>query len=184
MQAIGVLFVQSGSRDRDTEMTISEKTALIIKTANEKHITIGTAESCTAGLLSSSIVNNPGASAVFYGGVVSYDNSVKMNVLGVKKETLSDFGAVSCETAKEMAEGARNVLGVDIAVSVTGIAGPGGGTPEKPVGTVCFAVSSESETTTVKKNFPPSLSRGEIRECSVNFAADLLLDTVTEKLKA
>lgn len=101
---------------------------------------LATAESCTGGLIGHRITNVPGSSAVLLGGVVAYDNEVKERILGVPGETLVRHGAVSEEVARAMAIGARDLLGADIAVAVTGIAGPTGGTPEKPVGTTCIAV--------------------------------------------
>ena len=109
---------------------------VIVKKASEKNLTIGFSESCTAGLCADRITNIPGSSAVFWGSIVSYANAVKSKTLKVKESTLKEFGAVSLETAKEMAIGAKEELQVDIAVSTTGIAGPGGGSKEKPVGTV------------------------------------------------
>ncbi len=114
----------------------------------EKDLTIATAESCTGGLISKMITEIPGISSIFMGGAVTYSNEAKEDYLGVKKETLESFGAVSRETAREMAEGIRNRLKTDIGVSVTGIAGPGGGTPEKPVGLVYIGLASESGTIT------------------------------------
>ncbi|WAC13919.1 competence/damage-inducible protein A [Dyadobacter pollutisoli] len=110
--------------------------------------TVGTAESCTGGFVANQITSVPGSSAYFEGSVVSYSNSVKMNVLGVSRETLEEFGAVSEQTAREMAEGARRVLNTTFAVSTTGIAGPDGGTAEKPVGTVWIACATPDETYT------------------------------------
>lgn len=115
---------------------------VIINTAKEKGLTIGFAESCTGGLLASRITDVAGSSSVFWGSVVSYANEVKMKSLGVKAETLKNHGAVSKETAFEMAIGAKTELDVDIAVTTTGIAGPGGGSAEKPVGTVGVGVAS------------------------------------------
>ena len=99
-------------------------------------LTLGTAESCTGGNIAHRITEVAGCSDVFMGGVVSYDNSVKHNVLGVKNETLERFGAVSRETVCEMLSGTIRVVGTDCAVATSGIAGPGGGSEEKPVGTV------------------------------------------------
>lgn len=103
---------------------------------------IATAESCTGGLLAHTLTNIPGSSAYFKGGVVSYSNEVKMKVLGVKRETLEQYGAVSEQTAREMAEGVKNLMEVDVAVATTGIAGPGGGTPSKPVGLVYIGLAT------------------------------------------
>jgi nicotinamide-nucleotide amidase len=109
---------------------------LVLELAREQGLTIGAAESCTGGLVAARLTSVPGASDVLRGGIVAYENDVKLAQLGVPEETLVAHGAVSPETATAMAEGARNTLGVDVAVAVTGIAGPGGGTPEKPVGLV------------------------------------------------
>lgn len=111
-------------------------------------LTLAAAESCTGGLISQTLTNIPGISSVFMGGVVTYSNDAKEEYLGVKKETLQRHGAVSRQTAEEMAEGVRSRLKTDIGVSVTGIAGPGGGTPEKPVGLVYVGLSSEKGTIT------------------------------------
>lgn len=116
---------------------------VIIKKAKEKSLTLGFAESCTGGLCASRITDISGSSSVFLGSIIAYHNSVKKNVLNVNSSTLEKFGAVSSETAWEMAQGARNVLGADLVVTTTGIAGPGGATPDKPVGTVGIGYSSE-----------------------------------------
>jgi nicotinamide-nucleotide amidase len=107
-----------------------------------KGVTLGLAESCTGGLIAHRVTNVPGSSAYFRGGIGAYSNDVKVRLLGVSPDTLARHGAVSEETAGEMAAGARKALGVDIAVATTGIAGPDGGTPEKPVGLVCFAIAT------------------------------------------
>jgi len=107
----------------------------------KKGLTLSTAESCTGGMVAARIVNVPGSSQYFLGGVVAYDNSVKVKLLGVKEETLKAYGAVSPQTAKEMVEGVKRLLGTDCAVSTTGIAGPTGGTKEKPVGLTYIGVS-------------------------------------------
>lgn len=116
---------------------------VIVQKAREKKLTFGFAESCTGGLCSHRMTNVSGASSVFWGSVVSYDNSVKQNLLHVKEETLKQHGAVSEATAMEMAKGARVALGVSLAISLTGIAGPLGGSQEKPVGTVWVGVANE-----------------------------------------
>ncbi|GGH24115.1 CinA-like protein [Dyadobacter endophyticus] len=110
--------------------------------------TVGTAESCTGGYVANQITSIPGSSRYYEGSVVSYSNDVKMNVLGVSRETLEAYGAVSEQTAREMAEGARRLLNTTFAISTTGIAGPDGGTAEKPVGTVWIACATPEETFT------------------------------------
>ena len=101
--------------------------------------TLATAESCTGGLVGAALTNLPGSSAWYLGGVVAYANELKIRLLGVPAETLAAHGAVSLETARAMARGARRALGAAFGVGITGIAGPGGAVPGKPVGTVCFA---------------------------------------------
>lgn len=116
------------------------------KLLTARGLTVALAESCTGGLIGNRLSNVPGSSVYFKGGIIAYSNEVKQSQLGVSPETLSTHGAVSEETAEEMALGARRVLGADLAVAVTGIAGPDGGTADKPVGTVCFALASEGRT--------------------------------------
>lgn len=117
---------------------------ILVEKAKEKKLTFGFAESCTGGLNSSRITDVSGSSSVFNGSIVSYSNEVKQKSLNVKSKTLNNHGAVSEETAFEMAIGARDVLNVDIAISTTGIAGPTGGSKEKPVGTVGIGISSKN----------------------------------------
>jgi competence/damage-inducible protein CinA-like protein len=114
---------------------------LVLDLARERGLSLAAAESCTGGLVAAQLTSVPGSSDVFRGGIVSYDNAVKQAQLGVREGTLAAHGAVSAETAAELASGARSALGADVAVSVTGIAGPGGGTPEKPVGLVYMHAS-------------------------------------------
>ncbi|MBC8153281.1 MAG: competence/damage-inducible protein A, partial [Bacteroidetes bacterium] len=115
---------------------------------NAKSLTLGIAESCTGGYVSSRITSVPGSSAYFQGGIISYSNALKISQLGVDPATLEQFGAVSEQTATQMAEGIRRVLSTDVGVATTGIAGPDGGTPDKPVGTVWIAVSTSQRTMT------------------------------------
>ena len=110
----------------------------------EQRLTLALAESCTGGLIASRLTNVPGSSAYFIGGVVSYANEVKERVLGVSHQTLQEHGAVSEETAREMARGVQRLLRTDVALAVTGIAGPSGGTPEKPVGLTYIALAAEN----------------------------------------
>lgn len=140
-----------------------ELNQLLLNTLIEKNLTIGFAESCTGGLTSSKITDLNGSSTVFMGSVVSYSNEVKQNILGVKASTLEKFGAVSIECAEEMASGLREKLHVDIAVSITGIAGPTGGSAEKPVGTVCYAVATKNSVKSEKQNMPGDRKRKKDR---------------------
>lgn len=119
----------------------------------EKGLQFGTAESCTGGYIAHLITEIPGSSAYFPGSVVTYSYEMKEKLLGVKADTLAQFGAVSEECVREMANGALDTLGVDIAVAVSGIAGPDGGTPDKPVGTVWMAVASRDKTVVAKHTF-------------------------------
>lgn len=130
-----------------------------------KKLTLSTAESCTGGLLADAIVKIPGSSEVFGYGTVTYANEAKMKLLGVKSETLEKYGAVSPQTAQEMAEGVRKLSGSGLGAATTGIAGPGGGTAEKPVGLVYAAVSSENGTTVKKLNL--NGNRENIRKLAV-----------------
>ena len=110
-----------------------------------KRLTLALAESCTGGLIGHRITEVPGSSAYFLGGIVAYSYEAKERLLGVRHATLYDHGAVSAETALEMAQGARRALGADIGLGVTGIAGPTGGTPDKPVGLVYIALSTRDD---------------------------------------
>lgn len=127
---------------------------LVFERAREKKCSFAFAESCTGGLTSSKITDLPGSSEVFLGSIISYDNSVKENILGVKRATLEKFGAVSIETATEMAIGVRELLKSDYAVSISGIAGPGGGSVEKPKGLVAIGYASESKSGAMLFQFP------------------------------
>lgn len=157
---------ESTSDEEPSEVAVRR----MIDTLREKGLTVGFAESCTAGMISSRVADIPGSSDVLLGGIVSYANEVKMNVLGVPKEVLKTYGAVSEECAAAMADGARKVLGCDIAVSVTGIAGPGGGSVEKPVGTVCFGLSDKNGTVTDTMHFGAMSDRGRVRRLTVTNA--------------
>src|SRR5699024_6603040 len=115
---------------------------VVVEELKQRGLTLATAESCTGGLIGKRITDIPGSSACYVGGVISYSNDVKMQLLGVKQQTLSQYGAVSEQTACEMAEGVRRCTGADIGLSTTGVAGPDGGTEEKPVGLVYIGLST------------------------------------------
>ena len=151
-------------------MTTAEK---LVKVLTEKKMTCATAESCTGGGVGYAITSVSGASAVFWGGVISYDNSVKHGSLGVPVEILKTKGAVSPECASAMADGVRQRMGTDLAVSITGIAGPGGGSSEKPVGLVWFGVASKFGAKTQKMIFLGD--RDAVRGSAIEHALRLLL---------
>ena len=134
----------------------------IISKLIEKNITLSTAESCTGGSLGKKITSVAGVSSIYGYGFITYANEAKTKILGVPEDILKEHGAVSYQTALKMAEGARKVSGSDIAVSVTGIAGPGGGTKEKPVGLVYIAISDKDGSEYRKLNL--SGNRDEVRE--------------------
>ncbi len=123
------------------------------KLLREKALTLSVAESCTGGLIGHRITNVPGSSDYFMGGVVVYSNAAKIRMLGVNPDTLNRFGAVSAETAREMAQGIRQYMDTDLGIAVTGIAGPSGGTKEKPVGTVFIGLSTAKEELTRRYRF-------------------------------
>ena len=144
----------------------------------ENGLTISCAESCTGGLLTSTLTDVPGSSAYLTGSVVSYTNEVKASLVGVHEATLKAFGAVSEETAREMAEGVRRAIPADIGVGITGIAGPGGATAEKPVGLVYIAVATAGAVHVERHIFDGV--RTEVKRQSTEIALamvrDLLLD--------
>jgi nicotinamide-nucleotide amidase len=142
--------------------------------------TLAVAESCSGGAIASSITQKAGASKYFKGGVVAYSNAVKENVLGVKSSTLAEHGAVSEETATEMVRGVLKLMDADYAIATTGIAGPGGGTPEKPVGTVWIAVASKDEVFAQKMTFGDDRLR--VIERTANQAFANMLKLITKKL--
>jgi nicotinamide-nucleotide amidase len=128
--------------------------AIVLDLAREQGLTIAAAESCTGGLVGARLTSVAGSSDVFVGGVVAYDDRIKRELLGVGEELLGRHGAVSAEVAGAMAEGARQALGAEVAVSVTGVAGPGGGTPEKPVGLVFLHASGPGGELAVELHLP------------------------------
>jgi nicotinamide-nucleotide amidase len=152
--------------------TIEDRVAELLE---GRRVAVG--ESCTGGLLAGRLTNRPGSSAYFAGGVVAYSNEAKMELLGVPAEMIESHGAVSEEVAEALARGAAERFEADIGIGVTGVAGPDGGTPDKPVGRVCFAVISfeegGTEQRTVRSLDIPG-SRQEIRDRSVTVALHLL----------
>jgi nicotinamide-nucleotide amidase len=145
----------------------------------ERGWTIATAESCTGGLIAHRLTNIAGSSAYVIGGVITYANTAKMSLLKVREETLARVGAVSEQTAREMAQGALKLFGVDLALSVTGIAGPGGGTPEKPVGLAYIGAATRSGRVQVIRQVSPG-DREAIKAASADTALRLALTMIAE----
>ena len=146
----------------------------------QRRFKVGLAESCTGGLVGHRITNVPGSSEYFIGGVISYAYEAKVSILGVSWDTLSSCGAVSRETVLEMARGAKKLLDVDIAVSISGIAGPGGGTLDKPVGTTWIGmVANDGEWT---REFHFNGDREQNKASSADAALQILLDYLLGKL--
>lgn len=137
--------------------------AELVAAARAQNMTIATAESCTGGLIGAAITATAGSSSIFHGGIISYHNDVKISQLSVDPKTLETLGAVSEAVAIQMAKGCRERLDVDIAVSVTGVAGPGGGSAEKPVGTVWVGIATQDGISAKLYNFP-DMSRNKVRD--------------------
>ena len=154
---------------RDDERAVEE---MVVGAAGAQGLTIATAESCTGGLVGARLTGVPGASAVYVGGVISYSDDVKRQELGVADETLREHGAVSAEAAREMAAGARGRLAADVAVAVTGIAGPDGGTPEKPVGLVYLHAVGPMGDSALRVTLPGD--REAVRTRATNLALHML----------
>ncbi len=152
---------------------------LVHKLLTERGLTLATAESCTGGNIAARFTAMPGASAYFLCGVVSYSNASKHDILGVDPEVIARHGAVSEEVARRMAEGARRISGADYAIATTGIAGPAGGSAEKPVGTVWIAVATPHRTTAILKQC--GSDRGQIIDRASAFAISLLRDELNGK---
>jgi len=157
-------------------MRLQQQLATIL---TDRKLTLATAESCTGGALSHVLTDMPGASAYFLGGVIAYHNDVKRALLGVPEKILASHGAVSLQTALAMAEGCRERFDSDIAISITGVAGPTGGSPGKPVGLVYMAVSTRRQTEGVEHRF--SGDRVEVRRQAVSAAIEMVLRTVSPK---
>ena len=159
------------SEDQGRELKIE---TVVVRRLTRRKMTLALAESCTGGFIANRITNVPGASKIFLGGIVAYSNGVKEQFLGVRPETLKKHGAVSKSVAREMAEGARKKFGADFAVAVTGIAGPGGGTKDKPVGTVFISVAGAFGTLAERKL--NSFSREKFKEATSRQALAMLLE--------
>lgn len=150
----------------------------LVKILAEKGMYISTAESCTGGLIAGAIVNVAGASSVFMEGFVTYSNESKEKRLGVSHSTLENTGAVSEETVKEMAQGLMKVTGADVTIVSSGIAGPDGGTPEKPVGLVYLCCCTGNGLYVSRNIF--NGNRQQIREQAVNTAIELVIDSINK----
>ncbi len=155
-----------------------EKATQVIQLATRQNARIAVAESCTGGLLSSLLTEAPGASAVFWGGLVTYANEAKEQLLGVKPETLQAHGAVSEQTAQEMADGVCHKYDADLSISITGIAGPTGGSVAKPVGTVFIGRAFKGKVITEHHTFDGN--RNQIRLRSAEKALDMMLEALSD----
>lgn len=154
----------------------SEKLQELIRSLRDQKLTVSFAESCTGGALSAFITEQPGVSDIFLGSVVSYSNEAKVDLLGIRRDTLMQEGAVSEAIARQMAHGVRRQFKTDWSVAITGIAGPTGGTPEKPVGTVCFAIAGPSFEDSRKEIF--SGDRKAIQQASVDYSVNWLCEVL------
>ena len=159
----------------DDERAVAEAVLELTRARDWK---LATAESCTGGLVGARLTEVPGASSVYLGGIIAYSDEVKRAQLAVRAETLRTHGAVSAETAAEMAAGARRALPADVAVAVTGVAGPGGGTPDKPVGLVYVAVDSPTGAATERLQIDGD--RQAIREQATDAALRLVREHLTQ----
>jgi nicotinamide-nucleotide amidase len=162
----------------DNDIPLAE---VIGKILSETNRTLAVAESCTGGLLGGEFTTIPGSSIYFLGGIIAYSNNIKENILNVRHDTLVSYGAVSKDTAHEMAANVRQLFGSDYGISITGIAGPDGGTPEKPVGTVWIGISSENTTMTERYTF--DTDRDINRQRAVGTALNLLYQTINPDKK-
>jgi nicotinamide-nucleotide amidase len=157
---------------------VAAKAKAAIDALKAAKLSIATAESCTGGLVVGALTSVPGSSAVVYGGFVTYENSAKTAMLGVTARLIRDYGAVSAQVARAMADGARNKANVDLAIAITGVAGPDGGTEKKPVGLVYLACATHEGTKVIEKRFG-ALGRDEVRQAAVLEALTLVIDVAT-----
>ena len=168
-------IIYENSADRDYDIYSASQKLVALLSIN--HLKLSTAESCTGGLIGGAITMVSGASEVFEEGYITYANSAKEKLLGVTPQTLKEYGAVSTQTAYEMAKGVSKASGSDLGISVTGIAGPGGGTPEKPVGLVYIGISLSGSVTVYECHFSGN------RDCVRNATVYTALKKATEKLE-
>lgn len=173
--------MQYNKCDKSVTESVDTLAESVVKYCCSKGYSISTAESLTGGMISKFITSVPGASEVFELGVCSYSNRIKNKVLGVRNETLAEYTAVSKQTAEEMSQGIKNLSGSDIAVAVTGVAGPGGGTDESPVGTVFVSVrfkdKCQTENLSLYKRYE-SLGREDIRLLTTKEAFEMILELI------
>lgn len=155
---------------------LAARAAALLDRCKSAGLMIATAESCTGGLIAGLLTEIPGSSAVVERGFVVYSNLAKEQLLGVPADTIATFGAVSEETARAMAEGAMNASRADLVVSVTGVAGPGGGSAGKPVGTVWFGAARRGRPTVARVERFGAIGRGAVRLASIGVALALLED--------
>jgi nicotinamide-nucleotide amidase len=166
--------------DKKTVGSLDKTVTNVLQLAMNNNLKIATAESCTGGLVSAAITSVPGASDVFDVGVCTYANSAKMKFLHVGEETLTNFGAVSSNTAYEMAVGLHELTGADICISVTGIAGPGGGSAEKPVGTVFTGIYYCGNVFVYLTKSAETDSRDTIRNNTVEMVFNILNKLISD----
>lgn len=164
----------SGGVERPTS-DVGTRASFLVRRLIDRGETLSVAESCTGGWLGQAITAVPGASSCFRGGVIAYDDAVKRRVLGVSSGVLEVHGAVSAQTAEAMARGAGRLFACTWSVAITGIAGPGGGSPEKPVGTVCIAAHGPAS---VGRTFVFGGDREAVRRSAVAAALDLLREAL------
>lgn len=156
------------------ESQLTETLANLLLSAN---FTITTAESCTGGLIAKTLTDRAGSSEWFDRGFVTYSNQAKVDMLAVEEQALEQYGAVSLEVAEQMTRGALAHSRANLAVAVTGIAGPGGGSPEKPVGLVCFGFALKDQLLTIKQQFAGD--RDQVRQASLIFALEQIVKMLT-----
>lgn len=168
--------------EREKEQSCLQPQESVAKLLQERKLTLSCAESCTGGMISARLVSVPGISEVYQCGVVTYANKAKRKLLDVRKKTLRKYGAVSAQTAGEMARGATRNLGTDVSIAVTGIAGPGGGTPQKPVGLVYIGCCVQGKVKVQECHFTGD--RTQVREAAAEEALRFLEKCVRKYSKA